>query len=94
MSKPVELITINAMHTLLDKIDGLHVPDALKKTLLSATFEQHGLEIVARTILQSLATEASMTVVLRALAAVGAPADLPQIRERMIATRDSRRAEA
>lgn len=93
MSKPVELITINALHSMFDKIQALPVNTETRGKLLALLFEPAGAEAVARSILQCIAAEASAPAVLRALQAVGAPSDLAEIRERLIATRDSRRAE-
>jgi hypothetical protein len=92
MSKPVELIVINALHDLLEKIDAMPLPDAAKAKLTAALFEPFGNEVTARNVLGNIAAHASINVVLKALAAAGAPSALPEIRERLIATRDSRKA--
>jgi len=92
MSKPVELIVINVLHDILEKVDATPVPAPIKGQILDELFQPFGNEVVARTILERLAVQASINVVLKALAAAGAPSALPEIRERLIATRDSRKA--
>lgn len=89
MSKPVELIIANTVHDAAEQM-------ARNKLLFDTVQADPGAvhEAIARKLLCSLSHDAALSMVLRALGAVGGPATLSDIGARLVAARDAQSAES
>lgn len=83
MSKPIGLITANVIHEAADQVARL--PEPLAELARDAANLNSA---IARELLCTISHDAALPVVLRALAAVDAPATLEEIAARMTAARE------
>lgn len=90
--KPVELIVTNTLYEALDKMHQL--PTEIRTPITDALCSMDGAEHVARTILAEIAHNASVSVVFKAIAAVGGPTTKTEIVQRITAVRDNQAAHA
>lgn len=87
MSKPVDLIIANETHEAIAKIERVSELTGRSQLLDSADLPPE----LARAFLCAIAHGAQISVVFRALASVGAPADLDAVKARLQSARDAMR---
>lgn len=87
--KPVDIIILMAMHDLAAKI--LNAPPAAQGEVQIVAAGVEFREYVARSLLQRIAGDGQIAVVLAALAAVGGPSSLCEAGQRLDAAIDSQR---
>lgn len=92
MNKPVELIVANAVHDIASRTTAL--PPELIALAAGAENRDPVAEACARHLLCALAHDAALPVILRALAATGAPATIADLAQRLTAVRDAARNQA
>lgn len=90
-TKPVELVLANTLHEDLSKIETL--PEPIRSAAARGGPSRGSLvEGIARSALCRIAHDVPIAVVLRALAAAGAPGTLAEVEARIAAVEDQRRA--
>ena len=94
MSKPVCLIVTNRMHETAEEAEKLKAVPILDGKLVEAELASDKFaDGLARALLCRISHEAGLAVVLKALAAAGAPCTLDEIRAQFAAVRDARARE-
>ena len=90
--KPVELIIANALHDALSRAEMM--PEEWRVGLIDKICAEESAVPFGRMLLKEIADSASDNVILKALAAIGAPATKAAIAQRLQAVRDQRSSHA
>lgn len=87
--KPVDIIVLMAMHDLAAKI--LNAPEPIRDEVQLVAASAEHREHLARYLLQRIAGNAQISVVMAALEKVGGPSSLVEVGQRLDAVMDSQR---